>query len=72
MTKGVVNSSYDTFIEFLEMIERIMAHLNVDTAEIVQSSVGDEIIVGIIVELFSTLVAVTKQVKHYPSKPDHY
>jgi hypothetical protein len=59
------------------MIERMMAHFNrdVDTAEIgprVQSG-ADKIIVGFMVELLSTLAAVTKQVKHnQPSKSDHY
>ena len=61
--KGV-SSSYDALIDFLETIERIMARLNLYTAEIVRPGfVDDEIIVEIIAELLSTLAVVTKKIK---------
>jgi hypothetical protein len=57
-----IHSSYDALIDLLDSIERFLYHIDIYT-QIHPTPVTDEIIVGIMAELLSTIAAATKELK---------
>jgi hypothetical protein len=70
MNQAVKNAdtSYDAIVDFLELIEHFINQLDTHT-RVPSTGAMTEILVKIIVELISTLILVTKQIKQKrPSK----
>jgi hypothetical protein len=57
-----MSTGYDTLVDLLESIEHFLNHLDLYT-EIPSSPGMDEIVVKIMMELFSTLALATKTLK---------
>ena len=65
MIKGV-NDSYDSLVDLLESMEKLLRRLEIYTeiyTEITPTAAMTEMAVKILVELLSTLALVTKQIK---------